>query len=260
LLISEDNNFRIQGVHYMTAKTRLISAVFGFIATLAVGVGTASSIGEGAESSGEAEATWFRWYTGHGNVHLGLFTYNVPELSGPILFALDRLRDNPLPFYLYNGRSINAYSEVANYVSTIHYSARTDVYGYTNGRGTIWVAQPTYDVGTPSAFMVNIVHEADHMRYGAHTCGEGADIDDNGTYGVDAYYSAKLFREATGLDGYMRYFASGNTVSIAYGNLCGNIEARNRVLNALDNGVFAPPPPRNPRGGGCRSGAVRYVC
>jgi hypothetical protein len=69
-----------------------------------------------------------------------------------------------------------------------------------------------------------------------------------------------VYRESTSLDGYMRYWASGNTINIAYGNLCGNTVARDRVLAALYDGVFAPPPPRNPRGGGCRSGAVRYVC
>jgi len=200
-------------------------------------------------------------HSGHGNVWInGAFVADGRSVT--IKFALDRLSENQLPFYLYSGAHINGYAEVANFIDMLIPGYRPGALAYTYAQGNVWLTDELFNTLSPSAFMVTLVHEADHRRYGGHTCGEGADADDNGSYGVDAYYSAKLYRESTGMDGHMIHWAAANALEIANYRVCGNTVARDRILAAFYNGVFAPvpPPPPPPRRGGCRAGALRYIC
>jgi hypothetical protein len=96
-----------------------------------------------------------------------------------------------------------------------------------------------------------MLHEADHHRFGAHTCGQRADQDDNGPFGVGAYYAALLSRQSTNLDASQREILVNFARAVTASQICG-AAAQNNLFNAIDFGIFpsATSAAANPTGTG----------
>lgn len=182
--------------------------------------------------------------SGHGTLRLG---FNVSQANGDRLIdALNRLRTDNIGFYLPNYQYIQPYQQVLSKVSLIYYGTSSQYIGYTNyssGRHPIFVYNGAYEYNSPMVLMEVILHESDHHRYGSHSCGSGADADDNGPYGVEAYYGLKLYWGSQSLDASQRNYAASWALGRAYDRMCGNGAAINRVFNAWAYNQFPPGPP-----------------
>lgn len=94
-----------------------------------------------------------------------------------------------------------------------------------------------------------LVHEADHYNK-THSCGDTADADINGPYGLEALYLKSISRNpVAGMTASQRSLAESRAWGIANYQLCSNTAARDQVLNYYNTAsmaipVYYPPPPR----------------
>jgi len=189
-------------------------------------------------------------YSGHGNIRIGNgFDQTNKNI---IIDALNNIYNNNFGFHLPNNSGwVDPYNEIIGYIRYIFDTTRDDVWGYTTGNGYMWMSYRLIIDGYYGSFgiasiMQNILHEADHHRYGSHSCGSGADVDDNGPFGVAAYYLMKLYHNSPTLDENQRNQAASLGLGRAYNNMCGNQDALNRVLYAYTSNVFPAPPDPTP--------------
>ena len=96
-----------------------------------------------------------------------------------------------------------------------------------------------------------LTHEGDHYNK-MHTCGDSADQDLSGPYGLEALYEMSLFRNSIPqVTSGQRSLAYSRAASIANYQLCSNTTARDIVLNYTNRSALyvppiTPPPPGNP--------------
>jgi hypothetical protein len=85
-------------------------------------------------------------------------------------------------------------------------------------------------------------HEGDHYNK-THNCGDAADADLSGPYGLEALYSMSLYRNAIPqVTAGQQSLAYSRAVSIANYQLCSNTAARDAVLNYTNRAALAVAP------------------
>jgi hypothetical protein len=76
-----------------------------------------------------------------------------------------------------------------------------------------------------------LLHEADHYNK-THDCGDSADNDANGPYGLEAKYGMSVYlNPPPGVTSGQRAIVQSRAVAIANNQLCNNAEARAQILN-----------------------------
>jgi hypothetical protein len=191
----------------------------------------ATSMAQFVANRGGLARTW----SGHGQIYIDSQVLAMCHVSTTIS-TLNGIQSNNFPVTLPNFARIDPYREVLGYVRLI--SATTTSAGAANMTGTVWL-----NFNNQIGFLMpTLLHEADHSRYGHHTCGAGADVDDLGPYGVDAYYSLQLYWNSQNMDPVQRAISASNATSIANYGFCGNLDARARIMAAYEHGVFPQAP------------------
>jgi hypothetical protein len=171
--------------------------------------------------------------SGYGNITFGvdLCVSKVAEKNQEAA-ALSGLQANNFSYHLPNGTLIQPYSEVLTFVANIGWDSSTSYWGRSFFNGAIYITQAAFNENSQAVLMAVTVHEADHSRYGPHTCGDGADIDDNGPYGAEAYNGLMDYYYSTTMDVNQKYRGASLALNRAIYNMCSNTDAYNRVLNA----------------------------
>jgi len=170
--------------------------------------------------------------TGYGKIRFNATMAGRTTQMALAKSGLDEHYKNNISFFLPNGTNISPYSLILNKVSYIGYSSRTDVWGHTTGNKVIYITQPAFAENSRAVMTEIILHEADHHRYGSHSCGTSADIDDNGPFGTTAYDSLKKYHHSTTMSISEKSRAASLAISRALYNMCGNTLAYNRILSA----------------------------
>jgi hypothetical protein len=183
--------------------------------------------------------------SGHGNIniHLGFSSNEIARIRS----ELNGLASNNFSYYIPSGALITPYNEVLQFTSLYIPGGSAQLLGSTtSGSGRRPVKLYDLLFAQPAVIMRTVMlHEADHHRFGAHTCGQGADLDDNGPFGVGAYYAALLSQRSTNLDASQREVLANFARAITVSQIC-SAAAQNNLFNAINFGIFAPPPPPPP--------------
>lgn len=156
------------------------------------------------------------------------------------------------------GPSINPYGHLTHYIRIVNYVpplAGNYAYTYRAGDINIHDNSPWHSQAVMAAIFL---HEADHHRYGSHTCGSGDTTIDSPT-GAGILYGAKLYHNG-GLSASERSFIYSDSASRITSFLCNNSTSMNIGNQALYNNswpVRPPPPPLPPEVCG---GRTRIMC
>lgn len=156
-----------------------------------------------------------------------------------------------------NGPLINPYGHLTYYIGRVNYVApRAGNYAYTFRGGDINIHD--YSPWHSQAVMAAIfLHEADHHRYGSHTCGSGDTSIDSPT-GAGILYGAKLYHSGA-LSASERSFIYSDSGARISAFLCNNVTSMNIGSQALYNNVWPVRPPPQPPREVC-GGRTRIMC
>lgn len=183
--------------------------------------------------------------SGHGSIRIQV-GFSNSEIAR-IRSELDGLASNNFSYYIPSGVLITPYNEVLAFTSVYLSGGGAQLYGSTTsggGRSPVKL----YDLlfAQPAVIMRTVMlHEADHHRFGAHTCTTGSDLDDNGPFGVQAYYAALSSQRSTNLDASQREILANFARAVTASQVC-NPAAQNNLFNAINFGIFPPAPPPPP--------------
>jgi hypothetical protein len=189
-----------------------------------------------------------RIYSGHGSIYLAsrVGLQFPPDKLSYIVQTLDFMRANQgSQFDFYNdtlGVRISPYSHLISQINVINYVSTTNEFAaYTNFNHDINLSDTSPWTSWP-VMPILFLHEADHQRYGRHTCGPYADADHFGPYGAEIFYAAKLYYSSSAnLSPSERQLLFSAATSRIDSRLCGNESSRTLTRRALYYGIFPNP-------------------
>lgn len=212
--------------------------------------------------------------SGHGNITISL--YFTDDQRSRLIHALERIRTNPVEFYLPSGVLIRPYNHILALVTNIRLGdGRPNAIGYSTQDGRIYINPVAFDHPIEPHLMSLLLHEADHRRYGGHSCPDGVrDADDNGPFGVSIYYLLRLRNSNSDLQPFESQWAASAAMSNASHLICCSAqcitpdgltktEGYRRVEAAYQSNIFPsapPPPPEPPESGGCVWNEGYLIC
>jgi hypothetical protein len=221
-------------------------------------------------SSVFAQSQWA--WTGYGFISTAGFTedersrllYGLNTLSfasqNVYVGANAKVIDNYESYGVPPGYTNPYFHSVVGYLWGLHKGDdRPGAAGYTSFNNIAYINSS--GINSPITYLASIIaHEADHHRYGYHSCGVGADIDDESTYGLHAYTLSQLANHPN-VSAWERYSAAANARYIAENRMCGNSVSRDKIINALNSNTYPQQPAYQPNPwwyGDCSSGNCSY--